>query len=181
MGGGMASSDRHLVVLGCGLVGVMLLAFGSGFAAASWFTAAPPRLSGVAAMAATPAGDCPASPVLPASTHAAGNPGADAAEAPTAAMADAGAIPTKPAGAAGIRVQVGNFLDPRAAGAVTERLNESGYQAVIEQRTDASGSSWYAPVLGVYDERADAAEAALEVARQTGLEPRLVAAGGGVP
>ena len=172
----MAGLDRHLVVLGCGLACVTVLAFGSGFAAASWL-AVPAAGSGeAAAAAAAPTGDCPAM-AQPSAAARAADAGAGAAQPVAGAQAEA-AEAAVAAGVPGIRVQVGSFLDPQAAGAIAGLLSESGYQAVVERRTDAAGGAWFAPVLGVYGDRAVAAAAALDVVRRTGLAPRLVAAGG---
>ena len=168
----MAGLERHLVVLGCGLVGVTVLAFGSGFAAGSWLVAPVARSAEVGPVASAP--DCPAAMGSNASAGDLGGAGA----ALVGAGGEAQAVAAVPAGKPGIRVQVGSFLDPQAAGAVAGRLGESGYQAVVERRTDAAGGAWFAPVLGVYGDRVAAETAALEVVRRTGLAPRLVAAGG---
>lgn len=173
----MVGFDRHLVVLGCGLVCITALAFGSGFAAAAWLAAPPSQSMEAVATASMPARDCSASAK---SAAASPDTGADAADDATQAPAGAQAatVAAAPATGPGVRVQVGSFLDPQAAGAIAERLEESGYQAVVERRMDAAGGAWFAPVLGVYGDRAVAAAAALDVVRRTGLEPRLVAAGG---
>ena len=172
----MAGLDRHLVVLGCGLACVTVLAFGSGFAAASWLAVPPARLGEAPAATVAPASDCPVSAEPSAPARA-----ADAGAELQRSAADLPAEAAAPAGKAGIRVQVGSFLDPQAAGAIAGRLGERGYQAVVERRMGAAGVAWFAPVLGVYGDRAVAAAAALDVVRRTGLEPRLVAAGGEGP
>jgi len=78
-------------------------------------------------------------------------------------------------GAGRFHVQIGSFLDGAAADAIAARLAERGYQAGVAKRTDRAGIVWHAPVVGVYESRGAAVEAAREVGRRVGLDARVVA------
>jgi cell division septation protein DedD len=172
----MAGIDRHLVVLGCGLVGTATLAFVAGLATASWPVAAPAQCSApLPPESATGSDDTEAG-------HSDGQQAVvgarvDARESSTAAapLERPAPIPPAPAGGGAFRVQVGSFLDQQAAAAVAARLASRGYLASVEPRKDRTGLVWYAPVVGAYAERAVAVVAAREVAQRVGLDARVVA------
>ena len=167
----MIGIDRHLVVLGCGLVATAMLAFGGGLATATWLATAP-------ALCEPPPGAGQSGDAGQAAARA-------AQETVAAAVEFADDMPggSQPAPAPGLRtvtggaafqVQVGSFLDQEVAGAIAVHLAGRGYQASVETRTDRTGLVWYAPVIGAYDKRGIAAEAAREVARRVGLAARVV-------
>lgn len=168
----MAGINRHLVVLGCGLLATAVLAYGGGLATATWLAAPPARCEPLspAAREDGDGGQAAGEPAggdkliasslsdTPGGNHAAPVPGPRAA-----------------AGKAVFHVQVGSFLDQRAAGTIAAHLAERGYQASVETRADRTGTVWYAPVVGAYGDHGVAVEAAREVARRAGMAAQVVA------
>lgn len=168
----MAGIDRHLVVLGCGLLATAVLAYGGGLATAAWLAVAPARCEPL-----PPAAREDGDGGQPASEPAGGDKLIAGSLTGTSSGNQAAPVPgpRAAAGKAVFHVQVGSFLDQQAAGAIAARLAERGYQASVETRADRSGTVWYAPVVGAYDEHGTAVEAAREVARRAGMAAHVVA------
>ena len=168
----MIGIDRHLVVLGCGIVATAILAFGGGAATATWLVAAP-ALCAPPAPAAGTGGDAAQAATVPA--HSEQAPVIPLADTPDGNQPAPASDPHAAARGAAFRVQVGDFLDEDTAGAIAGHLAGRGYQASVQTRTDRTGVVWYAPVVGAYKDRGIAVEAAREVARRAGLDARVVA------
>lgn len=167
--GDMIAIDRHLVVLGCGLMATAMLAYGGGLATAAWLGESA-RLCEPASPSAGDAGHAVTEPVrseTAAVTSQVDNPdGAGSAPVPGPRAPIAGAV---------FHVRVGSFLDQQTAGAIANRLAGRGYQASVEIHTDRTGVVWYAPEVGAYKEREIAVEAAREVAQRAGVGAHVVA------
>ena len=168
----MAGINRHLVVLGCGLLATAVLAYGGGLATAAWLAAAPAWCEAPPPAAHEDGGpgraaDEPAGAGVTAARAAADSPGGDR----TAPVPGPRAAAEK----ARFQVQVGSFIDQQAAGAIAVHLAERGYLASVETRADRTGAVWYAPVVGAYDDHGIAVEAAREVTRRAGMGARVVA------
>jgi cell division septation protein DedD len=166
----MFGIDRHLLVLGCGLVAIALLAFGGGLATGTWLTAEP--VPGETHSPNDGQGGL-SQPTATARAPADGASAPDSVGAPSGGDVVPAGGPPAAVGDAAFQVQVGNFLDQQAAGAIAAHLADRGYRPSVETRTDRTGVVWYAPVVGAYDDRGVATEAAREVARRVGLAAQV--------
>lgn len=168
----MAGINRHLVVLGCGLLATAVLAYSGGLATAAWL-ATPPARCELPSPAAREDGDAGRAAGEPAggggTTAGAGDDGPGGEQ--TAPVPGPRAAAEK----ARFHVQVGSFIDRQAAGAIAVHLAERGYPASVETRADRTGAVWYAPVVGAYGDHGIAVEAAREVARRAGMDAHVVA------
>lgn len=166
----MAGANRHLVVLGCGLLATAALAYGGGLATATWLAESPSwcEPASPTARETDDAGRAASRPVGGSGpTTGAGGDGASGERVVPG--------PRAAAEQARFQVQVGSFIDRQTAGAIAGHLAERGYLASVETRADRTGTLWYAPVVGAYDDHGVAVEAAREVVRRAGMGARVVA------
>jgi cell division septation protein DedD len=160
--------DRHLAVIGCGLIA----AAGLGFAAGGVTT-----LALMAAPRATLEVELPTSALAPLVAAEPGPPPAAPATRP-AVLEPAAAPSSAPVAATGSFVlQVGSFLDPAAAAVLVAQLEAAGYSAALAATTDRAGRTWHAAQAGSFQRRGDAQAAAIELERRLGLAATIVALG----